>query len=199
MSTRALAPSWPAAMPAPISVVLAPYDPAWPRLAARHAESLGVLGSILVAVHHIGSTSVPGLAAKPIVDLMPLVTGLADLDRERRRVEELGYQWHGELGISGRCYCTLSDAAGARIVQLHFVSAGSPQVERHIALRDYLRAHPEVAGAYEKEKRRACDLHPDDSHAYTDEKDAWIRATEAKALTWFAERKAARPGRQAST
>jgi GrpB-like predicted nucleotidyltransferase (UPF0157 family) len=82
-------------------------------------------------------------------------------------------------------------------VQLHFFSAGSPQVERHIAFRDYLRAHPDVAVAYEKEKRRARDLHSNDSHAYTDEKDAWIRATQAKALTWFAERNAAGLGRQA--
>src|SRR5882724_308915 len=185
-------------MPPSIPVVLAPYDPEWPRMAARHAERLRVLGPTLVAVHHIGSTSVPGLAAKPIIDLMPLVTGLADLDRERGRVEALGYAWHGELGISGRRYCTLSDGAGNRIVQLHFFSADSPQVERHVAFRDYLRAHPDAAGAYEKEKRRARDLHPDDTHAYTDEKDAWIRDTEAKALTWFAERRDARHARPIS-
>jgi GrpB-like predicted nucleotidyltransferase (UPF0157 family) len=130
---------------------------------------------------------------------MPLVTGLADLDRERRRVEELGYQWHGELGISGRRYCTLSGAAGIRIAQLHFFAADSPQVERHIAFRDYLRAHPDAAGAYEKEKRRARDLHPNDSHAYTDEKDAWIRDTEAKALLWFAGQEAARHARHVSS
>ena len=62
---------------------------------------------------------------------------------------------HGEFGISGRRYCTLSDEAGARIVQLHFFSADSPEVQRHIAFRDYLRAHPDVAKAYENEKRRA--------------------------------------------
>ena len=84
-------------------------------------------------------------------------------------------------------------------MHLHFFSADSPQVERHIAFRDYLRAHADAASAYEKEKRRARDLHPDDSHAYTDAKDAWIRDAEAKALAWFAERKAARSGRQAST
>ena len=84
-------------------------------------------------------------------------------------------------------------------MQLHFFSADSPQFERHIAFRDYLRAHPDVAGAYEKEKRRARDLHPDDSHAYTDEKDAWIRATEAKALAWFARQEAARHARHVPT
>jgi GrpB-like predicted nucleotidyltransferase (UPF0157 family) len=176
-------------MPKPIPVILAAYDPEWPRLAARQAERLRVLGPTLVAVHHIGSTSVPGLAAKPIIDLMPLVTSLADLDRDRGLVEALGYEWHGELGIAGRRYCALSDAGGRRLVQLQFFSADSPQVRRHIAFRDYLRAHPEAA-AYEAEKRRARDLHPDDTHAYTDEKDAWIRRTEATALAWFAEREA---------
>jgi GrpB-like predicted nucleotidyltransferase (UPF0157 family) len=185
-------------MPPPIPVVLAAYNPEWPQRAAGHAENLRVLGPTLVAVHHIGSTSVAGLAAKPIIDLMPLVTDLADLDRERRRIEALGYDWHGEFGLSGRRYCTLSDKAGIRIVQLHFFTADSSHVERHIAFRDYLRAHPEAANAYEKEKRRARDLHPDDSHAYTDEKSAWIRDGEAKALGWFAEQKAARNFRQIS-
>jgi GrpB-like predicted nucleotidyltransferase (UPF0157 family) len=178
-------------MPPPIPVIMAAYDPRWPRMAARHAERLRVLGSTLVSVHHIGSTSVPGLAAKPIIDLMPLVTDVADLDRERGCVEALGYDWHGELGISGRRYCTLSDAAGIRIVQLHFFNVDSSQVERHLAFRDYLRAHADAASAYEKEKRRARDLHPDDSYAYTDEKAAWIRDTETKALVWFAEQEAA--------
>jgi GrpB-like predicted nucleotidyltransferase (UPF0157 family) len=175
-------------MPPPIPVFLAPYNPAWPNLAAGHAERLRVLGSILVTVHHIGSTSVPGLTAKPIIDLMPLVTDLAGLDRERRCVEALGYDWHGELGISGRRYCTLSDETGVRIVQLHFFDADSPQVARHIAFRDYLRTHPDMAGAYAREKRRARDLHPDDSHAYSDGKAAWIHEVEAKALVWFSNR-----------
>ena len=174
-------------MPKPIPVVLAAYDPEWPRMAARRVEELRALGPTLVAVHHIGSTSVPGIAAKPIIDLMPLVTSLADLERNRRRVEALGYCWHGELGIAGRRYCTLSDAGGRRLVQLHFFGVDSTQVRRHIAFRDYLRAHPQAAAAYEVEKRRARDLHPDDTHAYTDEKDAWIRRTEAAALAWSAE------------
>src|SRR5215468_7624787 len=138
-------------MPKPIPVVLAAYDPEWPRMAARRADELRALGATLVTVHHIGSTSVPGLAAKPIIDLMPLVTSLADLDRDRGRVEALGYRWHGELGIAGRRYCTLSDAGG-RLVQLHFFAADSAQVRRHIAFRDYLRVHPEAAAAYEAEK-----------------------------------------------
>jgi GrpB-like predicted nucleotidyltransferase (UPF0157 family) len=170
-------------MPPPIPVILAAYNPEWPKMAATHAERLRVLGSTLSIVHHIGSTSIPGLAAKPIIDLMPLVTNLADLDRERWRVEALGYDWHGEFGIPGRRYCTLSNGAGNRVVHLHFFTTDSPHAERHIAFRDYLRAHPDAASAYEIEKRRAQGLHPNDSHAYSDEKAAWIQDTEAKART----------------
>jgi len=172
--------------PPPIPVVLAAYDRAWPQSAAHQAQRLAVLGATLVTVHHIGSTAVPGLAAKPIIDLMPLVTSLAALDAARGRLEALGYDWHGEFGIAGRRYCTLSDAAGNRLAHAHFFSADSPEVERHIAFRDYLRAHPATAHAYETEKRRARALHPQDSRAYTDEKAAWVRKAEAQALAWRA-------------
>jgi GrpB-like predicted nucleotidyltransferase (UPF0157 family) len=171
----------------PIPVNLAPYNFDWAKNGAHHADRLRVLGPALVGVYHIGSTAVPGIAAKPVIDLMPLVTDLAELDQRRGCVESLGYGWHGEYGISGRRYCTLSDDHDNRIVQLHFFKSDSPHAVRHLAFRDYLRSHPEIARAYEAEKRRARELHPDDSHAYSDEKSAWIRIAETKALRWFAE------------
>jgi GrpB-like predicted nucleotidyltransferase (UPF0157 family) len=173
----------------PIPVILAAYNPDWPRTAATYAKRLRVLGSNLVAVHHIGSTSVPGLIAKPIIDLIPVVDSLASLDEQRQHIEALGYQWHGEFGISGRRYCTLTDEAGVRVVQLHFFKEDSPHVERHIAFRDYLRAHPDEANSYAIEKRRARNLHPANSHAYTDEKDKWVRAAETRALIWASRQK----------
>jgi GrpB-like predicted nucleotidyltransferase (UPF0157 family) len=175
----------------PIPVILVHYDPEWPRLAAMHAERLRVLGPNLVAVHHIGSTAVPGLIAKPIIDLMPVVTNLTTLDEQRQHVEALEYQWHGEFGMSGRRYCTLTDGSGVRAVQLHFFETDSPHVERHIAFRNYLRAHPEEAKAYAIEKRRAQSLHPMNSHAYADEKDKWIQAAETRALIWASKQKTA--------
>lgn len=178
----------------PYPVAIAEPDPDWPRIAAAYADQLLVLGPVVVAVHHIGSTSVPGLAAKPIIDLMPLVGDLGALDARCADIVALGYAWHGEYGIPGRRFCTL-DAAGTRRAHLHFFEPGSPHVARHLAFRDYLRAHPGIAAAYAREKRHAARLHPDNSHAYNDEKDAWVRAAEAEALHWSA---ATEAGRQAA-
>ena len=169
----------------PISVVLEPYNLEWPRMAQAHVDRLQVLGSNLVTVHHIGSTSVPGLVAKPIIDLIPVVRDIAELDRQQELVEALGYVWMGEFGIPTRRYCRLDDESGTRISQLHIFETGSPHIDRHLAFRDYLRAHPSFAVEYAAEKHRARALHPDNSHDYTDEKSAWVVAHEAEALAWY--------------
>jgi GrpB-like predicted nucleotidyltransferase (UPF0157 family) len=173
-------------MVAAVSVTIADYDPNWPKIAADHAAQLAVLGPVLLAVHHIGSTSVPGLSAKPIIDLMPLVTDLAALDAQRGVIESLGYQWHGEYGIPGRRFCILLGGDGHRLVQLHFFEADSPLAGDYIAFREYLRSFPAEARAYEAEKRRARDLHPEDSNGYNVEKSPFVRAALARALAWYA-------------
>ena len=167
-------------------VEIALHDPIWAQRAIAEARRFAeVLGPNLWRVEHFGSTSVPGLGAKPIIDLMPLVHDLERLIQERKQVETLGYLWHGEYGIEGRRLCTLTDAVGTRLVNVHFFQADSPQIERHLAFRDYLRAHPDVARDYEEEKRRAAALHPDDGNAYNEEKWEWVARTEANALAWM--------------
>lgn len=173
-------------MVAPVAVTIASYDPEWPLVAASRGAQLDVLGPLLLAVHHIGSTSVPGLSAKPIIDLMPLVADLAALDAERAKVEALGYEWHGEYGVPGRRFCILPDDKGHRLVQLHFFEASSPLAGDYIAFREFLRTFPDEARAYEAEKRRARDLHPEDSSGYNVEKAAYVRAALARALHWYA-------------
>ncbi len=175
--------------PPPHAVVLEPYDPRWPALAAQETLRLRqALGANLILVEHFGSTAVPGLAAKPVIDLMLLVADQAALDRDRPTIEALGFEWYGEFGIPGRRFCTFTDADGVRRIHLHGYAANSPQVGRHLIFRDYLRTHPHEARAYEREKRRAAALHPRDSLAYHDEKDAWVSACEARALVWRADR-----------
>jgi GrpB-like predicted nucleotidyltransferase (UPF0157 family) len=133
----------------------------------------------------VGSTAVPGIVAKPVLDLMPVVTDLAALDERRQSVEALGYECWGELGLRGRRYFTLDDpSTGRRLVQLHCYAAGSPEIERHLAFRDYLLRRPNIARVYEREKLHCRALHPNDSHAYADCKSLWIAETEAEALLW---------------
>lgn len=166
-------------------VVLVAHDPAWTKRAAHERmRVVGALGDTILAVHHIGSTSIPGILTKPIVDLMPVVRSLDLLDAQEDAMAALGYVWRGEFGIAGRRFCTLNDAAGRRIVHVHFFAPDSCEIEPNLAFRDYLRAHRDEALAYQAEKLRAAALHPDDSGAYTEEKGAWIRACKARALAW---------------
>jgi GrpB-like predicted nucleotidyltransferase (UPF0157 family) len=117
---------------------------------------------------------------------MPVVTNLAELDSRRREIEALGYEWWGELGLAGRRYCSKSDPeTGRRLVQLHCYAEGSSEITRHLAFRDYLREHPDVARVYDREKARCQTLHPNDSHAYGDCKDGWIKKVEAEALAHY--------------
>ena len=169
----------------PFPVILSPYDSSWPPQAAALRKQLTTLGPSLVKTHHIGSTSVPGLVAKPIIDLLAVVSHLKILDQNRSVVEALAYQWNGEYGIAGRRFCTLTNGEGKRLAHLHFFQAGSPQIDRHLAFRDYLRTHAPIALAYETEKRRARDLHPNDSNAYNLEKAAWVEGVLTMALDWY--------------
>lgn len=170
--------------PSPIRVELVPHDPAWAEAARAEAVVLrDALGDVLLTVHHVGSTAIPDIHAKPILDLMPVVGELAALDGHRAALEGLGYRWLGELGLPGRRYCTKDDpASGKRLVQLHAYEQGAPDIERHLAFRDFLCERPALAAEYDREKQRCQRLHPGDSHAYGDCKSDWIRSVEAQAL-----------------
>jgi len=168
------------------AVTLVAHDPAWADMARSESARLrDALGEILLTVHHIGSTSIVGIKAKPIVDLMPVVRSLDELDARAGALKLLGYAWRVAFGIEGRRYCTLDDArTGARLFHVHFYADGWPDVRRHLDFRDYLRAHPQEARDYEAHKSIAAGLHPDDSHAYTDAKGDWIKACEQRAAAW---------------
>lgn len=174
-------------MPPPIPVDLQPHSPAWQEAAAREAQRLAeALGPQLVTVHHIGSTAIPGILAKPILDLIPEVRSLRAFDACQAILLHIGYEWWGEYGMPGRRYATLTDGAtGQRWIQLHVFETGSPHIVRHLAFRDFLRAHPEKAREYEAVKLRSRDQHPDDSHAYSDAKSDWVRRTEAEAVAFY--------------
>ena len=173
-------------MPPAIKVELLGYDPAWRNSAAAEARVLlAAASACLLDIHHVGSTAIPGIHAKSILDLIPVARRLSDLDACRAKFEALGYEWWGEYGLPGRRYCTRSDATtGTRLSQLHCYEVGFAEIIRHLAYRDYLHKHPGAAAEYDREKLRCQSRHPDNSHDYGDCKGAWIRQMEANALAW---------------
>jgi len=174
--------------PERLPVELMPHRAEWAQMARDEAARLrdAIGKSIAIEVHHIGSTSIPGIHAKPTIDLMPLVTSLSTLDTREAAVCALGYDWRGEFGIPGRRFLTrMSDDRRKRLFNVHCFEASMPDVDRHLAFRDYMRAHPDRAKAYEAEKFRARDLHPGDALAYSQEKGAWLVAAEREALAWY--------------
>ena len=171
-----------------VIIRVVPYDKRWPARYEAEAQRIReALGNVAVAVHHIGSTSVPGLTAKPIIDILIEVSGLAELDVRAHTLESLGYEAKGEFGIPARRYFRQDDASGTRTHQIHaFVR--SPQADRHLAFRDYLISHPAIARAYGELKQQLAERFPNDINAYMDGKDSFVKHYEAEALAWRSSR-----------
>lgn len=167
-------------------VELAPHDPHWALMAAAEGARISdAIGLSPVRVEHIGSTAIPGIAAKPTIDLMPVVPDDVDPASCRASMEGLGYLWRGEYGIPGRGYCVF-ERDGRRMFHVHIFADGNENVARHTAFRDYLRTYPHEAQAYETVKRAAAAAHSDNSLAYNEHKSSWIRACQERALAWAA-------------
>ncbi len=171
-------------------VTIVPHDPAFARRFAEEAvRLLTVFAGRALGVEHVGSTAVPGLAAKPILDMLLLVPDLAGADGRRGAAEAAGYDWRGEYGIAGRRYLVAErrGADGAPyLVHVHAFEAGTPDGWRHVAFRDYLLRHRQRADAYGALKRDLAARLGHDRAAYTDAKSEFVRETDALALAWLA-------------
>jgi GrpB-like predicted nucleotidyltransferase (UPF0157 family) len=167
------------------------YDPNWVMLYEKEAEELTrVFGDQLAEINHIGSTSVPGLAAKPVIDIMPLVHDIEGVDAFNEAMAELSYVAKGEGGITGRRFF-IKPSEIERTHHVHIFQVDSGDVLRHLAFRNYLIAHPEEAEIYAKMKVELARQFPEDIFGYMDGKDAWIKATEQKAIAWIEEGRSA--------
>lgn len=143
-----------------------------------------MLAEVAIALHHIGSTAIPGIPAKPVIDMLGAVPELGQLDRRTVELRALGYVAMGAYGIEGRRYFLKKDAAGRHTHHLHVYPEGSVHIERHLAFRDYLRQHPERAADYAALKLGLTNGWARSREAYQDGKAPFIMQTERKALDW---------------
>ncbi|MFC8618372.1 GrpB family protein [Micromonospora purpureochromogenes] len=165
-------------------VHIEPYDVAWPE---RFVEEASVIGQtidpwITGGIHHVGSTAVPGLAAKPVIDIM---VGVADLESSRpciELLEPLSYRYWPYLAEVMHWFC--KPRPSHRTHHLHLVPTGSPRYVNVLAFRDYLRAHPDARADYEALKRDLADRYPNDREAYTEGKTDLIGKLTEAARAW---------------
>lgn len=166
-------------------VIVVAHDPDWAEKAENEATQIkSALGKIVQAIHHIGGTSIPGIYAKPIIDLLLVVGSIEALDDKTSAMEMLGYEARGEYGIPGRRYFRKSNAQGIRSHHVHSFEKGHAEVFKHLVFRDYMIAHPDEADAYARLKIRLAAAHPDDIEAYVDGKDSFIKEHITKGMIW---------------
>lgn len=165
-------------------VELIMHDPDWARQYEAEAERLtAVFQPHLRAIHHIGSTAVPGIKAKPIIDILIEVGDIASVDACNTVMDELGYIAKGENGIPGRRYFRRgSDAHHTH--HIHVYQTGHPEIKRHLAFRDYLIANPPVAQAYSRLKEELARRYRTEPAQYTTSKSDFIADVNAKAAVW---------------
>jgi GrpB-like predicted nucleotidyltransferase (UPF0157 family) len=167
-------------------VRLVQHDPAW---ADRFTEEAGLLEAtigpwITGGIHHIGSTAIPGLDAKPIIDI---AVGVESLEGSRPCIDllsEIDYLYSPYREEVMHWFCKPDPAR--RTHHLHLMPAGSARLEDEIVFRDYLRSHPERAAQYGDLKRRLAAEHTDDREAYTSAKADFVESTTAEARAWRA-------------
>jgi GrpB-like predicted nucleotidyltransferase (UPF0157 family) len=166
------------------AIRLVEHDATW---AARARDELArisaALGQLAVRVDHVGSTAVPGLAAKPIVDLQASVAAITPVDAYVAPLERLGYLFVPDPA-SPEFHFFAKPPERPRAFHLHVCEAGSRDERRHLAVRDYLRAHPDAAGEYDAFKRALVAAAPGDRLAYIAGKEPFMRALEERALRW---------------
>ena len=166
-------------MPRP--VVIVPYDPAWPRIYEEESRLIrGSFDEIIRSIEHVGSTSVPYLWAKPIIDIIAGVDGRDDAERCRMLLQALGYD-DASMGDNPDWFYCLTKTAYVASFHLHLVREESPHHLKHILFRDWLRTHPADAEAYKELKINLAEKYRNDRVAYTDGKTGFINEVVDKA------------------
>jgi GrpB-like predicted nucleotidyltransferase (UPF0157 family) len=170
-----------------MKVEVVPPNPAWREEFESESRRIAlVMGENVVAIHHIGSTAIPGIYAKPVIDFLIEVKNIRETDAQTAVIGALGYEAMGEFGLPGRRYFRKESSRGIRTHHVHTYEANSPEISRHLAFRDYMIAHPDAAQQYSELKRQLAKQYPQDIEGYMDGKDEFVKVMEKKALEWQA-------------
>jgi GrpB-like predicted nucleotidyltransferase (UPF0157 family) len=166
----------------PVKVRLTDYREEWRSMFEEEAAFLlTVFGNEVISFEHFGSTAVPGMKAKPVIDMMCIVKDISAIDSYNEKMEALGYDAAGDWGIEGR---RLFRKGGEdRTHHIHVYQSGNPQIERHLVFRDYLRARPDEAARYTRFKEELADKY-ESTKDYSPAKKAFVSEMEKKALDW---------------
>ncbi len=148
-------------------VVVEPYDSQWPKAFQTIAGELqAALGEYAARIEHVGSTSVPGLAAKPVIDIDVVIADRSVFKVVKEKLRAIGYMHEGDLGIPGREAFCYTDKPHLQAHHLYVCPQDSEALRNHLMFRDYLRAHPRAAERYGRIKLEAARLYPYDIDGY---------------------------------
>lgn len=161
-------------------IEITPYDPQWPKIFEAEAERIKkALGQNCIAIHHIGSTSIVGLSAKPIIDILPVVEDITEVDNHNDEMSALGYETKGEYGLAFRRHFNKrTDNTGFNI---HIYEKGDTEIARYLNFLNWLRTHEEDRQAYENLKLALAEKYPHDMLSYCMGKDALVASIDKKA------------------
>lgn len=148
-------------------VAVTPYDPRWPAAFEKIRKEIDcAIGDLIITVEHVGSTSVPGLSAKPIIDLDVVISDYTVFPAVVERLGKIGYIHEGCLGIADREAFRYESKPHLQTHHLYVCPQNSEELHRHITFREYLRTHPEAVRKYSEVKENAARLYPDSIEGY---------------------------------
>jgi len=156
------------------------YNSNWKKMYKRESEKIkNTLNDIIIDIHHIGSTAIPGIKAKPVIDILAEVKDIEAVDQYNHEMEELGYEVMGEYGIPKRRF--FRKGGNKRTHHIHIFQAGNEEIERHINFKEYLITHPDKRREYSKLKEKLANKYTYDVESYTNGKSDFIKEIDRKA------------------
>ena len=160
-----------------------PYSPNWKEEFLSESEKISnIMKNEIINIYHIGSTAIPGIFAKPVIDILVEVKNINYIDNYNNEMERLGYIPRGEAGIEGRRY--FLKGLYKRTHHVHIFETGNPEIKKHIDFRDYMVSHSEDAKRYEELKKELARKFRFDSTSYVAGKDSFIKDIDKKAAEW---------------